>query len=164
MTDAVTPASAQAGTRPRERGWRRLIIALLAFLLLPVITPLRLALPVTTTMLLLVPALAACALVGWWAGGRFALAVTWTALAAWMLYQRSALSTPAFDQLVRGWALVLAASFGLVNVFASRGSFFGRALSALGIAAVVAMLAVVVKPGLPGRIRQVVAAEFADRQ
>ena len=168
MTDAaVTPTGSitpPPGTRPRERGWRRLIVGLLAFLLLPVITPLRLALPVTTTMLLLVPALAACALVGWWAGGRFVLALTWTALAGWMVYQRSALNTAAFDQLVRGWSLVLAASFGLVNVFGSRGSFFGRALSALGIASVVAVTVVVVKPGLPGRIRQVVDAEFVDRR
>ena len=51
MTDAATPTGAQAGIRPRERGWRRLIVGLLAFLLLPVVTPMRLALPVTTTML-----------------------------------------------------------------------------------------------------------------
>lgn len=164
MTDAVTPAGAQADHRPRERGWRRLIIALVAFLLLPVVPPLRLMLPVTATMLLLVPALAACTLVGWWAGGRLVLAVVWTALAAWMLSQRTAIATPAFDQLMRGWALVLAASFGLVNVFGSRGSFFGRALSAVGIAGVVAVIAVAVKPGLPARVRDVVAAEFADRQ
>jgi len=164
MTDAATPASAGAEYRPRERGWRRLIIALLAFLLLPVIPPLRLALPVTTTMLLLVPSLAACTLVGWWAGGRFVLAVVWSLLAAWMLRQPTALASPAFDQLVRGWALVLAASFGLVNVLGSRGSFFGRALSAVAIAAVVAVSAVAVKPGLPGRIRGVIDAEFADRQ
>src|SRR6478672_4675134 len=83
------PQAPQATTAPaaapREQGWRRIILALLAFVLLPLVPLLRVAIPVEQSLLLIVPALAACALVGWWAGGRFFLALTWTALAVWMM-------------------------------------------------------------------------------
>ena len=70
---------------PREQGWKRIILALLAFVLLPFVPLLRVAIPIEQSLILIVPALAACALVGWWAGGRFFLALTWTALAVWLI-------------------------------------------------------------------------------
>ena len=83
------PQAPQATTAPavapREQGWRRIILALLAFVLLPLVPLLRVAVPIEQSLLLIVPALATCALIGWWAGGRLFLAITWTALAVWMI-------------------------------------------------------------------------------
>ena len=53
------------------------MVALTAFFLLPMLPQVRALLPVDQTMLLFVPALAACALVGWWAGGRAFMAIAW---------------------------------------------------------------------------------------
>ena len=78
----------------------------------PLIPPIGALLPVQETLLLLLPALAACCLVGWWAGGRFALAVIWVALAAWVVAQPAL--PGSFYNLVRGWSLLLAGAFGLV--------------------------------------------------
>ena len=73
MTDIPRPR------RRAERGWGKLLLALVGVPAHPAFTPLRALLPVEETMLLFVPALAACALVGWWAGGRLLLAVVWVA-------------------------------------------------------------------------------------
>ena len=78
MEDAAPPA-------PAERGWGKLLLALAAFLIVPHVPPLHALLPVQETQLLLLPAVAACCVVGWWAGGRFLLALVWAGLAAWVL-------------------------------------------------------------------------------
>ncbi|MEA3246450.1 MAG: hypothetical protein U9Q74_09870, partial [Gemmatimonadota bacterium] len=70
VEQAETPA-------PRERGWGKVVLATLAFLIIPVTPLLRVVLPVEQTALLLAPALAALAVAGWLAGGRAALAVLW---------------------------------------------------------------------------------------
>jgi len=57
---------------PREQGWTRIVIALLAFLLLSHAPVVRAAAPVVDTLLLLVPALAACFIAGWRRGGSTA--------------------------------------------------------------------------------------------
>ncbi|HEV8235708.1 MAG TPA: hypothetical protein VGP84_13960, partial [Gemmatimonadaceae bacterium] len=74
---APTPATPAAPTTPAptERGWGKLLIAIVAFLIIP--AQLGALLPIDQAMTLLVPAIAACALVGWWAGGRPFLAVAW---------------------------------------------------------------------------------------
>src|SRR5215207_11561974 len=114
MSDAVTPATS-------ERGWGKLLIALAAFLFLPHVPPFTALLPVEETLLLLLPALAACCLVGWWAGGRLLLAVTWVGLAAWMLVQPA--PPGPFYNIVRGWSLLLAGSFGLICLLGSGRPF-----------------------------------------
>ena len=61
-----SPADAPA---PTERGWGKFLLALVAFLLVPMIPQMRAVLPVEQTMVLLVPAIAACCarwLVGRW--------------------------------------------------------------------------------------------------
>src|SRR3569833_529011 len=80
---APTPSASNnaIGPAPTERGWGKLFLALAAFILLPKIPQIAALLPVEQTMVLFVPALAACALVGWWAGGRAFLAIAWVALA-----------------------------------------------------------------------------------
>src|SRR5215217_767572 len=125
MEDAPAPA-------PSERGWGKLLLALLAFLIIPPYTPLRALLPVEETLLLLLPALAACCLVGWWAGGRLLLAVVWVGLAAWALAQPAV--PGSFYNLVRGWSLLLAGSFGLVCLFSGTRPLFPRALTTLTLA------------------------------
>src|SRR5215204_5601552 len=90
MTDpaasASTPAVATAPA-PAERGWGKLVLAIVAFFLVPRVSHLGALLPVDQTMVLFVPALAACALVGWWAGGRAFMAIAWCALATMMTVQ-----------------------------------------------------------------------------
>ena len=154
MHDAEVPA-------PSERGWGKLLLALVAFLIIPPYTPLRALLPVEDTFLLLLPALAACCLVGWWAGGRLLLAVTWVGLAAWMLVQPA--PAGAFYNLVRGWTLLLAGSFGLVCLFGTRRPFFARALTATSIALSLVLLMSTRGPLTPARAKLAVQAEFARR-
>src|SRR3954467_15100895 len=126
-------------TAPSERGWGKLLLALVAFLIIPSYTPLRALLPVEDTLVLVAPALAACCLVGWWAGGRLLLAVAWVAVAAWILVQPSA-PAGAFFNLVRGWSLLLAGSFGLVCLFGTGRPFFPRALGAAAMALTLVLL------------------------
>ena len=154
MSDAATPA-------PAERGWGKLLLALAAFLFLPHVQPLRALLPVEDTLVLLLPALAACCLVGWWAGGRLLLAVAWVALACWVLAQAAVPGT--FDNLVRGWSLLLAGAFGLVCLIRLQQTFFARGLTALGLALVLVLGLSIKGPFTPGRARQAVQVELARR-
>ena len=154
MEDVTTPA-------PSERGWGKLLLALAAFLLIPPYTPLRALLPVEDTLLLLLPALAACCLVGWWAGGRLLLAVTWVGLSVWMLMQPA--QAGPFYNLVRGWSLLLAGSFGLICLFGTRRPFFSRALSAVSLALTLVLLMSSRGPLTPARAQLAVQAEFARR-
>ena len=155
MEDAPAPA-------PSERGWGKLLLALAAFLIIPPYTPLRALLPVEDTLLLLLPALAACCLVGWWAGGRLLLAVAWVGLVG-----RGCCCSPRtrgpFYNLVRGWSLLLAGSFGLICLFGTGRPFFSRALSAVSLALTLVLLMSSRGPLTPSRARLAVQAEFARR-
>src|SRR5262245_30634827 len=117
MTDPAPEAVAVPGTAPSERRWGKLLLALLAFLLAPpFILWFRAFLPIENTAFLFVPALAACCLVGWWAGGRLLLAIAWVGLAV-LLAWKGAAPADAFTNMARGWSLLLAGSFGLVLLF-----------------------------------------------
>ena len=154
MTDAVPPA-------PAERGWGKLLLALAAFLFLPLMPPLRALLPVDETLLLLVPALAACCLVGWWAGGRFLLALAWVGLAGWTLAQPAV--PGSFYNLVRGWSLLLAGAFGLICLFGNHRPFFSRALATLSLSLALVLVMSSRGPLTPFRARQEMQTEFARR-
>ena len=154
MQDAAVPA-------PSERGWGKLLLALAAFLFLPLMPPLRALLPVEETLLLLLPALAACCLVGWWAGGRFLLAVVWVGLAAWVVAQPAV--PGSFYNLVRGWSLLLAGGFGLVCLFGDQRPFFSRALATMSLALVLVLVMSARGPLTPERTTQAVESEFARR-
>jgi hypothetical protein len=151
-TPVATPVPA-----PGERGWGKLILGLVAFLLIPTIPQFRALIPIDQTMLLFVPALAACTLVGWWAGGRTLLAVAWVILAILVAIQTPK-ANDAFYNLARGWSLVLAGSFGLVCLFGSRRPFFPRALVALtvslGLALMMSALGPVSGQHMNGAIRE----------
>jgi hypothetical protein len=152
--------AAEHPAAPSERGWGRLLLAFAAFLLVP--TQLRALLPVDSAVLLFVPALAACALVGWWAGGRVLLVVIWVALSVWITAFPIG-PTTAFDNLVRGWSLLLAGAFGLVCLLGDRRPLLARALLAVGITFVLAAVMSLIGPVTLSQASSTVAAEFARR-
>ena len=78
MTDATVPA-------PR-RGWWWLGLAVLVFMIAADLPVAQTLLPVHRPLLLLLPSLAACALVGWWNGGSALRAVGAVGLAAWPVW------------------------------------------------------------------------------
>src|SRR5262245_21813169 len=120
MTDVARPQA-----EPR-RGWRRLLLALVAFVVLPA-SPFRLVLPIDETMMLFVPAMAVCGLLGWWAGGRPWSAILWVTLAVLVTRQDLATSTP-FANMVRGWALLLAGAFGVACIIGEQRPVFTKAM------------------------------------
>src|SRR5581483_5366661 len=128
---------------PREHGWALFLSALASFLLLPATPVLQVLGPIGQPVILLVPLLAVCALVGWVSGGRFLIA------AAWVLFTVAALfSSPAptgenvtYVELERGWSLLLAASCGFVSLAAPSTRFFTRALVTLVVALALAGVA-----------------------
>jgi hypothetical protein len=91
MSPAVPPSTLAAQgppvpTAPTERGWKKLILALLAFLVVPAVPQVRAFIPIDQPLTLFVTALAVCALVGWRSGGRPLIAVAWVSVA--ILVQR----------------------------------------------------------------------------
>jgi hypothetical protein len=158
----------------RPRGWWP-IVAALATCLAVAAAPfwpataglaaavVRLVVPVEHTMLLLVPAVAACAAVGWWAGGRLMLALLWAALTVWVLAQRLPAVADGYPELARGWGLLVAASFGVICLVGARRPFLVRALSALGIALVLALGTLAVTKQDPRRLEQVMTSEYSRR-
>lgn len=145
---------------PRELGWRGPILALLALTLLP-ITPLRVVTPIEQSIILLIPALAACALVAWWNGGRAGLALIWVLLAGWTLSRPMMGASPEFDALARGWSLIVAACFGLISCLAGPRAFFARALTAVAAALTIGLLVVIASRG--DGIRETVLGELMTR-
>src|SRR5687768_7294124 len=145
---------AEAATTERKRGsWRQLAFSLAAFLLLPLIPILRSIVPIEQTLLLIVPAVAVCALVGWKLGGRAALAFIWLVLAAWMLLQNAGPAGTPYDKMARGWVLLLAASFGAVTLWSAVTPFFVRAMAAIGLAATIGFAIALASPGGVDRVK-----------
>jgi hypothetical protein len=131
MADAAT-------NDKKSQSWRPLAWGLAVFFLLPWVPLGDVIFPIQQTLLLFVAALSACALIGWKSGSRAALAVIWLALAIWMLLEPAGPPGTAYDQMARGWAILLAASFGVVSLLGSTTAFFVRGLSTVGIALAVA--------------------------
>src|SRR6185503_5490928 len=147
---------------PAERGWGKLLIAIAAFLFIPTIPQMRALLPLEQTMTLFVPAVAACALVGWWAGGRAFLAIAWVAIAV-LVTAPSPAATDPFYNLARGWSLLLAGAFGLVCLFGTQRPLFPRALVALGVTLALAMVMSLIGPVTLSQAATIIAGEFARR-
>jgi hypothetical protein len=156
MTDGLAPA-------PREQGWVRIVLALAAFLLLSHAPGLSAIVPVVDTTLLLLPALAVCFLVGWWAGGSFLLALSWSALTALLYALPGRPGSGAYHDLARSWGLLIAGALGLVCVLGRRRAFIHRALPAIGIAMLLALMLVALGHLDPRRAERVFADEFASR-
>ena len=145
-----------------RRGWRKLLLALLVFFLVPVIPQVRAMLPIDETAMLFVPAMAACSVAGWWAGGRAVSALIWVGMAIYFVGP-AAPRGDVFATLARGWALLLAGSFGIVCLLGRRQPFFTRALLAVIGSLVMAMVIGLVGPVTLSGATKVVAAEFAAR-
>jgi hypothetical protein len=131
--------------------------------MLPLVPAMRAMMPIEQTPLLVVVIVAACAVVGWKNGGRLALAIIWVALAAILLASPAGPPESAYNWLTRGWALLLAASFGLVSVIAATEAFLPRALSALAVATSLAFAVVLVSPGGPTRVSNAMTSEYNRR-
>jgi hypothetical protein len=157
---STLPADGSIAPAPTESGWGKLLIALAAFLIIPTFAPFQALLPVDQTMVLFVPAVAACALVGWWAGGRIYMAVAWVAIAV-LLTARP--SSDGFHNLVRGWSLLLAGAFGLVCLLGMRPRLLTRSLLALSLTLILATAMSLLGPVTLSQASKTVAEEFARR-
>jgi hypothetical protein len=150
---------------PRERGWRLVVIAALCVLLIPLTPMLRVILPVEQTFVLVVPALAAFACVGFVMGGRLPLALLWSALAAWVLWQFTVMGA-TYALLTAGWSLLLAAVFG-VSVLTRKDqpaqSFLQYAVSAIALTLAVGGMAVTAAPNGISAVRQAIEVEVGHR-
>ena len=113
--------------------------------------------------MLVVVIIAACGAVAWKNGGRLFIALLWIAVAATALLSPAGPPDSPYNWLARGWALLLAASFGLVSIIAATEAFFPRALSALAVATSLGFALVLVSPGGPTRIANAMATEFNRR-
>jgi len=156
MAAAATPLA-------RTQSWRPLLWGLAAFLVCPFLPFAELLIPIQQTLLLLVPVIAACSIVGWKLGGRPALAVVWITLSVWMLLQPAGPPGSQYDLMVRGWAILLAASFGLVSLWSATMAFFSRALFSIGLAAGVGFLIALSSPSGIARFQRAAGEELTRR-
>jgi hypothetical protein len=145
MNGAV--ASEVAATAPQERGWRWFVLALVLMVLVTAapVWPaslallagaIRLLLPVEQFALLVLVAIASCAIIGWWSGSRLVMALLWAAAAGYVIW-KVPLPFSGYGAFGRGWAVTLGASFGLVCLVSPRRALLLRALGAIGLAAMI---------------------------
>lgn len=145
MTGAVAPEL--AATAPQERGWRWFVLALVLMVLATaapawpaslslLAAAVRLLLPVEQFALLVLVAIASCAIVGWWCGGRLHIALLWVSATAYVIW-KVPLPFSGYGAFGRGWALALGAAFGLVCLAWPRRALLTRAFGAIGLAVVV---------------------------
>ena len=145
MNGAVAPGL--AATAPQERGWRWFVLSLLLMVAVtaapgwpPALALLagaiRLLLPVEQFALLVLVAIASCAIVGWWAGGRLVLALVWGVAAAYVVW-KVPLPISGYGAFLRGWAVSMGAAFGIVCLASASKPFLTRALAAVVVAGAV---------------------------
>jgi hypothetical protein len=156
MAEAATPVAT-------TQSWRPLLWGLAAFLVCPFLPFAEVLIPIQQTLLLLVPVIAACSIVGWKLGGRAALALIWIALSIWMLLQPAGSPGTQYDQMARGWAILLAASFGLVGLWNTTMPFFSRALFSIGLAAGIGFLLALSSPSGIARFQHAAGEELTRR-
>lgn len=143
--------------------WRYVLLGLAALLLVPAAPVLPVLAPVTQALVLLVPAFAACALVGWWMGGRLSIAVVWLLLATWVVAQPLP-GGPAYGWLVRGWAVLLPGVFGVFCLLRPRKEFLNQALPTVAISLALALLSLVsASPQAGSQVGHTMLAEYGVR-
>jgi hypothetical protein len=152
-----------ATTVVRTQSWRPLFWGLAALLICPVLPFFEALIPIKQTLLLLVPVLAVCSIVGWKLGGRAALAVVWIVLSVWMLIQSAGPAGTQYDQMARGWAILLASSFGLVSLWSATMPFFSRALVSVGLASGIGFLIALSSPSGIARFQHAAGEELTRR-
>ena len=160
-----------ATTEEKSQSWRPLLWGLAAFFVMPLLPLGDVVFPVQQTLLLFVPALAVCSIVGWNSGSRAALAIICVAAAAsilfqpvvWMRLQPVGLPGTSYDQMSRAWAIILVSSFGLVSLLNAASGFFARALAAVGIAVGVGLAIALASPSGIARFQRAGGEEFMRR-
>jgi len=152
-----------ATTVAKNQSWRPLLWGLAALLLAPLLPFFEAVIPIQQTLLLLVPFIAACSIVGWKLGGRAALAIIWLVLSVWMLLQPAGPPGTQYDQMARGWALLLGASFGLVSLWSTTIPFFSRALIAVSMAIGAGFLIALSSPSGIARFEHAAGEEMTRR-
>lgn len=170
-------ATAPSGAAPQERGWGWFVVGLVLMVLVTAApawpgalalpgAAVRLLLPVEQFALLVLAAIAACAAIGWWSGGTLLMALLWAGAAGWVLW-RAPLPAAGYGAFVRGWALCLAAAFGLVCLASPARAFLSRALGALLLAGTVTLFGVTAGEGVAGEpfapMSQVLVREYQQR-
>src|SRR6478672_9064089 len=116
-------------TEVKQQSWWPLLWGLAVLLICPYVPLFETFVPIQQTLLLLVPIVAVCSILGWMMGGRLALALIWIAFSIYMLLQPAGPPGTPYDQMARGWAVLLAASFGIVSLWGNASTpFFARAL------------------------------------
>ncbi len=148
---------------PLRASWRPLAFGIGAFLLVPLLPPVRAILPIEQTALMLAAAVAACAFVGWIKGGRLTLALVWLAIAGIILMSTASPAKAAYISMARGWILLLSAGFGVVSMLARTEGFFSRALGALAVSTVFGFGVVLVAPRGADTISAVMSTELQRR-
>ena len=156
MPGVVAPA-------PREQGWTRVVIATVVFLLFARAPGARALLPVMDTYLLLFPALTACFVAGWAAGGPGSLAFVWTLMTAALFALPSPGGSAAYYDVARAWGLFVAGGLGVVCIVVTRGTFLRRAFAAVGVAVIGAGIFAGAAALSPSGLARVFAGEFAAR-
>ncbi|WP_353266069.1 hypothetical protein [Gemmatimonas sp.] len=147
MNGAVAPDL--AATAPQERGWLWFVLGMLLMVAVtaaPAWPPalallagtVRLLLPVEQFALVVLVAIASCAIVGWWAGGRLVLGLVWGIAAGYVVWNVP-LTFSGYGAFLRGWAVTLAAAFGLVCLVSASKPFLTRALAAIALSGVVTL-------------------------
>jgi hypothetical protein len=153
-----------ATTQNQKKSWRPLLWGFAAFLILPQLPFFELMVPISQSLLLLVPIAAVCAMLGWKLGGRAALAVILLVASAWILIHPAGSPGTPYDQMSRGWAILLAASFGLLSILWSPVTpFFVRALSSVAVATVVAFTIALGTPSGLARFHHAAGEELTRR-
>jgi hypothetical protein len=145
---------------PARQSWRWLTVGLILFVLIT--AGFQFFFPIAEGPLLLIPIIAVCAVVGWLGGARPMIALLWVALAIWFLVTPLGADSP-YAAMARGWALILAGSFGLVSLWNSSSPFLVRALATLGLAIGTAFILAVASPGGIDRVQTIANSEFSRR-
>lgn len=147
---------------PRERGWWGPILTLVLVWWLVSESTTRLILPVIDLMLLLAPACAGLAIIGWRSGGRLSLAVLWSLFAIWVVTQGSR-SDGAFGAFAVGWSVALGIGFTVILGMTPGQHFLSRALRTLAVVGGVSGAALLGWRGGPSGVLTLVRTESATR-
>jgi hypothetical protein len=106
---------------------------------------------------------AVCAALGWWSNGGVALAVVAIVLAVAAVLLPVEPSTGSYAGLVRAWALILSASFGIASLLSPSQGFFSRGLSAVGLAIAIGFGMTSMSSGGKTGVERVMSAEYGRR-
>ncbi|HYW49601.1 MAG TPA: hypothetical protein VE861_03290, partial [Gemmatimonadaceae bacterium] len=150
-----------ATTAPRRGSWW-LGLALFAFVVASKLPVAQTLLPVHQPLVLLVPMLATCAIVGWWRGGSLPLAAATIGATVWMLW-KAAHGSVGSATLSAGWSVMAASCLGLALLSARSKWFLGKGVVAVLAALVLAALLVVMTPSGTASMNRTVTSVLEGR-